>query len=174
MCTDIGVVFSVPHEVANIFIAEEKIVNVIPRSASYEDVEIFMESWTSRYNELKLSQLSEQVYYDDVLVKLVGNPVHVFNLMDRSIINVIHMSLCQLCLQSDRLVILLPKIMEGMTDSDQNEIKNVLDSLTMKADESDVEGAMQALVRVQFAYKSVEDREDDLVTENISDWTLWT
>ena len=59
-------------------------------------------------------------------------------------------------------------------DSDQNEIKNVLDSLTMKADESDVEGAMQALVRVQFAYKSVEDREDDLVTENISDWTLWT
>lgn len=64
--------------------------------------------------------------------------------------------------------------MEGMVDSDQNEIKNVLDSLTMKADESDVEGAMQALVRVQFAYKSVEDREDDLVTENISDWTLWT
>ena len=71
-------------------------------------------------------------------------------------------------------MILLPKIMEGMTDSDRSEITDSLDSLAMKADESDVEGAMQALVRVQFAYKSVEDRDDDLVTENISDWTLWT
>ena len=87
-------VFSVPHEVANIFILEEKIVNVITRSDSYQEVDIFMESWTSRYHELKLSQLSEENYYDDVLVKLVGNPVHVFNLMDRSVINnhVIYMS----------------------------------------------------------------------------------
>ena len=66
--------------------------------------------------------------------QLVGNPVHVFNLMDR-------------------LVVLLPHILEGLEESDREEIEESLASLTSQPDESDMEGAMQALIRVQFAYK---------------------
>ena len=121
--------FSVPHQVAEIFLAEEKIASVVNRSTSSEEVNIYMASWSSRLEEPLGSD-----YFEDVLEKLVGNPVHVFNLMDR-------------------LVILLPKIVEGMTDSDREEIAETLESLTNKPDESDVEGAMQALIRIQFAYK---------------------
>ena len=130
--------FSIPHQVANIFISEEKIVNVISRSSSSDEVEIFLQSWTSRHQELNISNLSKEDYYEDVLVKLVGNPVHVFNLMDRT-------------------VNLLPKIMEGMVDSDREEISEFLESLPMPPDSSDLEGAMQALVRVQFTYKWVRE-----------------
>ena len=118
-----------PHQVAEIFLAEEKIVSVVNRSTSRQEVQIYMDSWSSRLEEPLSSD-----YLEDVLEKLVGNPVHVFNLMDR-------------------LVVLLPTIVEGMTDSDREEIDESLASLTSQPDESDVEGAMQALIRVQFAYK---------------------
>ena len=74
----------------------------------------------------------------------------------------------------DRLVILLPSIMEGLADSDKMEITNLLSGLAMSADESDVEAAVQAIIRVQFAYKSVEERKDEDVTSDISDLTPWT
>ena len=140
---------------AEIFMLEEKIINIISRSSSYENVEIYMASWISRYNELKFSHHQEDDYYEDVLVKLVGNPLHVFSLLDR-------------------LVILLPSIMEGLADSDKMEITNLLSGIAMSAQESDVEAAVQAIIRVQFAYKSVEERKDEDVTSNISDWTPWT
>ena len=125
--------FSVPHQVAEIFIAEQEIVNIVNRSASrldisLQDVEFYMESWSSRVNELRSDNL------EDVLERLVGNPVHVFNLMER-------------------LVLLLPQILQGMTDSEREEIAIILAKLPATPNESDVEGAMQALVRVQFAYK---------------------
>ena len=125
--------FSVPHQVAEIFIAEQEIVNIVNRSASrldisLQDVEFYMESWSSRVNELNSDNL------EDVLERLVGNPVHVFNLMER-------------------LVLLLPQILQGMTDSEREEITEILAKLPATLNESDVEGAMQALVRVQFAYK---------------------
>ena len=131
--SDAGIVFSVPHQVAEIFIAEQEIVNIVNRSASrldisLQDVEFYMESWSSRVNELRSDNL------EDVLERLVGNPVHVFNLMER-------------------LVLLLPQILQGMMDSEREEIAIILAKLPATPNESDVEGAMQALVRVQFAYK---------------------
>ena len=131
--SDAGSVFSVPYQVAEIFIAEQEIVNIVNRSASrldisLQDVEFYMESWSSRVNELRSDNL------EDVLERLVGNPVHVFNLMER-------------------LVLLLPQILQGMTDSEREEIAIILAKLPATPNESDVEGAMQALVRVQFAYK---------------------
>ena len=131
--SDAGSVFSVPHKVAEIFIAEQEIVNIVNRSASrldisLQDVEFYMESWSSRVNELRSDNL------EDVLERLVGNPVHVFNLMER-------------------LVLLLPQILQGMMDSEREEIAIILAKLPATPNESDVEGAMQALVRVQFAYK---------------------
>ena len=120
--------FSVPHQVAEIFIAEREIVNIVNRSTSRQEVDFYMDSWSSRVNELRSDNL------EDVLERLVGNPVHVFNLMER-------------------LVLLLPQILQGMTDSEREEITEILAKLPATPNESDVEGAMQALVRVQFAYK---------------------
>ena len=126
--SDAGSVFSVPHKVAEIFIAEQEIVNIVNRSTSRQEVDFYMDSWSSRANELSSD------YFEDVLERLVGNPVHVFNLMER-------------------LVLLLPQILQGMTDSEREEITEILAKLPATLNESDVEGAMQALVRVQFAYK---------------------
>ena len=126
--SDTGSVFSVPHQVAEIFIAEEKIVGLVNRSSSTQEVDIYLESWSSRLTELSSD------YYEDVLQRLVGNPVHVFNLMER-------------------LVILLPKIVAGLPEPEQEEIAASLRALSGQPDETDVEGAMQALIRVQFAYK---------------------
>ena len=126
--SDAGSVFSVPHQVAEIFMAEQKIVNIVNRSTSRQEVDFYMDSWSSRVNELSSDNL------EDVLERLVGNPVHVFNLMER-------------------LVLLLPQILQGMTDSEMEEITEILAKLPATLNESDVEGAMQALVRVQFAYK---------------------
>ena len=120
--------FSVPHKVAEIFMAEQEIVNIVNRSTSRQEVDFYMDSWSSRVNELSSDNL------EDVLERLVGNPVHVFNLMER-------------------LVLLLPQILQGMTDSEREEITEILAKLPATLNESDVEGAMQALVRVQFAYK---------------------
>ena len=53
----------------------------------------------------------------------------------------------------ERLVLLLPQILQGMMDSEREEITEILAKLPATLNESDVEGAMQALVRVQFAYK---------------------
>ena len=126
--SDAGSVFSVPHKVAEIFMAEQEIVNIVNRSTSRQEVDFYMDSWSSRVNELSSD------YFEDVLERLVGNPVHVFNLMER-------------------LVLLLPQILQGMTDSEREEITEILAKLPATLNESDVEGAMQALVRVQFAYK---------------------
>ena len=126
--SDAGSVFSVPYQVAEIFMAEQEIVNIVNRSTSRQEVDLYMDSWSSRVNELSSDNL------EDVLERLVGNPVHVFNLMER-------------------LVLLLPQILQGMTDSEREEITEILAKLPATLNESDVEGAMQALVRVQFAYK---------------------
>ena len=126
--SDAGSVFSVPHKVAEIFMAEQKIVNIVNRSTSRQEVDFYMDSWSSRVNELSSDNL------EDVLERLVGNPVHVFNLMER-------------------LVLLLPQILQGMTDSEREEITEILAKLPATLNESDVEGAMQALIRVQFVYR---------------------
>ena len=80
-----------------------------------------------------LLQKSEEEYFNDVLVKLVGNPVHVFNLLDR-------------------FVNILPDIKEELSEEQSAEVDAIIQDLEMP-DESDVEGATQALVRIQFAYR---------------------
>ena len=135
---------SLPHELANLFIAEEKIINVVGRcwdegyrttSEAYENVDLYVTSWRSRYQELPSNS-----HYEDVLVKLAGNPVHVFNLMDR-------------------LVNLMPKILEGMTDPiDLEEIKSIRYGLTLFPEISDLTESAHALIRIQFAYQWVDKR----------------
>ena len=133
---------SLPHEVTILFIVEEKIIKVVERwwdqgklTTSSDQVDAYITSWRSKYQELKPS--SEEKYHVsyDVLVKLVGNPVHVFSLMDR-------------------LVNLLPQIMDGMGEgSDLRELRDILDGLSRFPDSSDLIEASLALVRVQFVYQ---------------------
>ena len=132
---------SLPHELANLFIYEEQIINVVGRcwdegyrttSEAYENVDLYVRSWRSRYQELPSNS-----HYEDVLVRLAGNPVHVFNLMDR-------------------LVNLIPRILEGMTDPvDLEEIESILDGLPLLPELSDLTESTHALIRIQFAYKLV-------------------
>ena len=125
-----------------------------------QSVNEYLSSWQSRYNELsprikdeesresfkkifklfydideihKIDEQSEEMYFNAVLEKLVGNPVHVYSLLDR-------------------LVSLLPRVREELGQELDTEIEKILDSL-QRPDDSDVEGATQALVRVQFAYR---------------------
>ena len=63
-----GTVFSVPHLVAEIFLAEERIVSLVNRSSHRQEVEIYMDSWGSRVNEPIGSD-----YFEDVLQKGRGS-----------------------------------------------------------------------------------------------------
>ena len=125
-----------------------------------ESVDEYLESWQSRFNELiprikdeespkifyeiflqfiqtgdvfKIEDGSEDEYFEAVLEKLVGNPVHVYTLLDR-------------------LVTLLPRVRSGLSKELDSEIEEIMTSLQLP-DDSDMEGACQALVRIQFAYR---------------------
>ena len=76
--------------------------------------------------------MTEENYFDEILEKLVGNPVHVYSLMDR-------------------LVFHLPKI-TFFDDALKFDIEEITENVEMP-DDSDVEGATQALVRIQYAYR---------------------
>ena len=69
-----------------------------------------------------------------MLLKLVGNPVHVFSLLDR-------------------MVNILPKIIFANTLLEYEIQRMVSGEDIVMPDEIDVEGAAQALVRIQFAYR---------------------
>ena len=76
--------------------------------------------------------MTEESYFDEILEKLVGNPVHVYSLMDR-------------------LVFHLSKI-TFFDDALKFDIEEITENVEMP-DDSDVEGATQALVRIQYAYR---------------------
>ena len=145
MFPNAGLVASLPHEVAVLFKIEEKVVEAASRrwdlSSASDQVDAYVSSWSSRYHELKPSSDGKYHVSYDVLKQLVGNPVHVFTLMDR-------------------MVNLLPQIMEEMTGEDLREVREILDSEARLPDSSDLMEAQLALVRIQFAYKLVDKRLD--------------
>ena len=67
-----------------------------------------------------------------------------------------------------RLVNLLPEIWYMTPDPDRAEISTIMSGLPLAPNSSDVEGAMQSLVRVQFAYKSVQERERESLANHVS------
>ena len=81
-----GTVFVVPHQLARLFLAEEEIVAVISRQLlGLAAVDSYLQSWRARYRELGPSsgRAEAEEYLEAVLEKLVGNPVHVYTLLDR-------------------------------------------------------------------------------------------
>ena len=76
--------------------------------------------------------MTEEDYFDEVLEKLVGNPVHVYSLIDRLVYHLSDITFIDEIFKFD--------------------IDELIENVEMP-DESDVEGATQALVRIQFAYR---------------------
>ena len=82
--------FTIPHKLARLFLAEEEIVAVISRQQlGLPAVDSYLQCWRARYRELGPSSGGAEdkdeagEYFDAVLEKLVGNPVHVYTLLDR-------------------------------------------------------------------------------------------
>ena len=110
---------------------------LIPRIKDGESPEIFNEIFQRLYNDvaIKIEERSEDEYFEAVLERLVGNPVHVYTLLDR-------------------LVNMLPWLRPGLGEELDAQIEEIMASLQVP-DNSDMEGACQALVRIQFAYRLI-------------------
>ena len=108
---------------------------LIPRRKDEESPEVFNEIFHRLYHGvvIKIDERSEDEYFEAVLERLVGNPVHVYTLLDR-------------------LVNMLPWVRAGLTEELDTQIEEIMGSLQVP-DDSDIEGACQALVRIQFAYR---------------------
>ena len=108
---------------------------LIPRRKDGESLEIFNEIFQRLYDDvvIKTEDRSEDEYFEAVLERLVGNPVHVYTLLDR-------------------LVNMLPWLRTGLGEELDTQIEEIMGSLQVP-DDSDMEGACQALVRIQFAYR---------------------
>ena len=111
---------------------------LIPRRKDGESLEIFNEIFQRLYDDvvIKIEEQSEDEYFEAVLERLVGNPVHVYTLLDR-------------------LVNMLPWLRTGLGEELDTQIEEIMGSLQVP-DDSDMEGACQALVRIQFAYRQVD------------------
>ena len=106
---------------------------LIPRRKDGESLEIFNEIFQRLYDDvvIKTEEQSEDEYFEAVLERLVGNPVHVYTLLDR-------------------LVNMLPWLRTGLGEELDTQIEEIMGSL-QAPDDSHLEGACQALVRIQFA-----------------------
>ena len=82
--------------------------------------------------------MTESDYLAKVLVELVGNPIHVYSLMDRLVM---------------QLPVLRKELEEHLgTDNTTESIRTLVEEIEMP-EEMDLEGVTQALARIQFAYR---------------------
>ena len=80
--------------------------------------------------------MSETEYLDRVLVDLVGNPIHVYSLVDRRVMQ-------------------LPLLRKELSSQQMTSTIESLVAEIEMPDENDLEGVTQAIARIQFAYRSV-------------------
>ena len=132
--------FTIPHKLARLFLAEEEIVAVISRQQlGLPAVDSYLQCWQARYRELGPSSGGAEdkdeagEYFDAVLEKLVGNPVNVYTLLAR-------------------LVTRLPELRAGAGVQINREIEAIVSNLDMPG-LRDLEGATHNLLRIQFAYR---------------------
>lgn len=129
----LGSVFSLPHELAKLFIAEEEVIKLF-NSSNIQFEQTYAASLQSRFDEVSYdTSLSDVEYFEEVLEKLVGNPVHVYNLLER--------------------LLTWPQHMENLLPEEKRDQLDDILINVMMPDEADLEGAVQALVRIQFAYR---------------------
>ena len=127
--------FSVPHELANLFLIEEKMMEIFretSQSLKSSVLEEYIAQSEPRFKELEVpdSTKSDHGNFEKVLEKLVGNPVHVYALVER-------------------MVLLLPSIKKELNNQ---KIEKLVEDVELPED-GDLEGVTQAIARIQFAYQ---------------------
>lgn len=142
-----SIVFSVPHQLASLFKMEEELVLTLKMATGFyksETLELYLQTCEPRFSQLPLpdfsdlNPLSESEYQAKILIDLVGNPIHVYSLMDR-------------------LVTQLSVLRKGLSDQHrtatiEERIGSIVDEMEMP-ELNDLEGATQAIARIQFAYQ---------------------
>merc|ERR1711892_248696 len=85
-----GILYTVPQKVAKLFMQEEKILSmlmIVNNTSKSERLSMYLDSCQPRIEELALldtvDEDSEKTRLVDIMDLLVGNPVHVYILMDR-------------------------------------------------------------------------------------------
>ena len=140
-----SLVFSLPHKMAKLFRMEEEIISTL-RSATglYKSrtLDFYLETCEPRIKQLPfledLNHLSESEYLDKVMVDLVGNPLHMYSLLDR-------------------LVKILPVIRKELLEQNTTAmidegLASIVEEVEMPT-ENDFQGTIQSIARIQFTYQ---------------------
>jgi hypothetical protein len=147
------IVFSMPHQLVSLFKMEEELVyklNMATRLYKSDTLDLYLQTCQPRFNQLPafshlqqvlqtiFSKLCAFLFLARVLVDLVGNPIHVYSLMDRLVMQ----------------LPLLRKELAGQhrTAAIEESIGSLVEEMEMP-DENDLEGVTQAIARIQFAYR---------------------
>jgi len=123
---------------------EELIVTLRMATGFYksETLDLYLETCEPRFKQLPLPDFSDlnsdSEYLAKILVDLVGNPIHVYSLLDRLVV---------------QLPILRKELLEQhRTATIEERIQSIVEDMEMPT-ENDLEGATQAIARIQFAYR---------------------
>ena len=86
-------VFSLPHQLARLFKMEEELIVTLRMATGFyksETLDLYLETCEPRFKQLSLPDFSdlnsESEYLAKILVDLVGNPIHVYSLLDRLVV----------------------------------------------------------------------------------------
>jgi len=148
LCTTVdSLVFSHPHQIAKLFRMEEKLIRIlrIANTGAYKSqaIDMYLETCEPRLQQIPLDfsdshHLSESEYNATILEDLVGNPLHVYSLVDR-------------------LVVQLPELRKKLVKENKTNDLDVLIEKTFEKVEmpamEDLEEATQAIARIQFVYR---------------------
>jgi len=142
-----SLVFSVPHQLAKLFKMEEELMLTLKMATGFyksETLDLYLQTCEPRFKQVPLPDfsdlhpLSEPEYLAKVLVDLVGNPIQVYSLMDRLVV---------------QLPVLRKELLEQhRTATIEERIGGIVNDIEMP-DKNDLEGATQAIARIQFAYR---------------------
>jgi len=130
---------------AKLFRMEEELISTLMLATGIyksRNLDLYLQTCEPRLKQLPLQEdlnhLSEAEYLDKVLVDLVGNPIHLYSLLDR-------------------LVVLLPVLRKELLEQNRTamideRIGSIIEEVEMPTD-IDLQGAIQSIARIQFAYR---------------------
>ena len=142
-----GNVFSTPHKLADLFFKEEELarrLSLLAKKYNYNSVVLRHYLFGIERRNMELAPLVNQSgreilhqHMDQILEKLVGNPVHVLCLLDR-------------------LVLMTPQLLQeefGLSAESVENFIRLLGGEKELPEKSDLDAAIVALSRIQFVYK---------------------
>ena len=132
--------YTIPQKVAMLFMQEEKIIRMmemVNKTHRGDKISEYLASYQQIVKELSATDSQNRHQVSDMDI-LVGDPVHVYNLMDR-------------------LVNILPGITKDLLECNNTanigeKISSMMQSMEMPT-QQDMDGVSLALARIQFAYR---------------------